>query len=316
MKRVQRKKKNKGFTLGEMVTTTAIVGILTAVAVPNYMRIKMQVNMEMVKQHLKTIGTHMSDLYNRDRMFPENILDLGNSDEEVAITANLSAIDNKGYTIRDGYMTYQNRSNYTFRTCPQEGRWGISGDRCFLLDPMGVREMEPWDGSGMAMIAQWQIQTSWFFGRLFTDPNLTERQKLNIIEGWFEKYAYWVSYERLTNPWNEGKTGIGSVNYSIYQTDLPKLNANFPEIFNYLGAKGIHIFQAQRSAFDTDQRVTDRGGGSTLPKTSTVLAIGFELDKPITTRTELTRLTMSSDRSDNIKAYDAYAQATYGKYVW
>ena len=143
---MRKRRKNKlGFTLGEIVTTVAIIGTLTAIAVPNYMRIKMDVNMKMVQQHLRIIGVHLNDLYNQNRQFPEDILNLGNSGEEVVITASLNAIDNKEYTT-DGYVTYSNRSTYTLRTCPKEGRLGISGDRCFLLDPSGIQETQLWGG--------------------------------------------------------------------------------------------------------------------------------------------------------------------------
>jgi len=134
---------NLGYTLIEIVTTTAIIGSLTAVAVPNFLRVKMNVNMEMVKQHLKVIGQEMNELYNEanPHEFPADILTLDPA-EELAITASLNSIDNKGYTI-DGYLPGANRSTYTFRTCPKEGLFNIAGDRCFLLDPMGIREGTP-----------------------------------------------------------------------------------------------------------------------------------------------------------------------------
>ncbi len=129
-------KRHRGFTLGEVVIATAIVGTLTAIAVPNYLRIKMNTNMEMVKQQLKKMGTHMNELYNQNHVFPEDVLQLGNGLDEAAITASLNAIDSFGYTT-DGYTTSANRSYYRFQTCPTSN---TAGDRCFFLDSLGTTE--------------------------------------------------------------------------------------------------------------------------------------------------------------------------------
>ena len=139
-------KNKRGFTLGETVTVVAITGILVSVAVPNYMRMRMNVNMELIKQHLKIIGDEMIQVVGTQGQFPDEATwGSGASDEEIAITANLNGIDTKGYT-RDEYWTDANRNNYAFRTCPKNGLWGISGDRCFLLDSLGVREIQLWEG--------------------------------------------------------------------------------------------------------------------------------------------------------------------------
>ena len=132
--------------MGEMITTVAIVGTLTAVAVPNYMRIRMQVNMELVKQNLKLIHEAMNrDLTNTGQFPAKSDWGFGSgNEEEIAITASLSSIDQKDYTTTD-YTTNQARSTYTFRTCPKEGKWGVSGDKCFFLDPTGVKEIGRWE---------------------------------------------------------------------------------------------------------------------------------------------------------------------------
>ncbi|MBI4373216.1 MAG: hypothetical protein HY585_05800 [Candidatus Omnitrophica bacterium] len=96
----------------------------------------MNTNMEMVKQQLKKMGTHMNELYNQNHVFPEDVLQLGNSLDETSVTASLNAIDSFGYTT-DGYTTSANRSYYRFQTCPTSN---TAGDRCFFLDSLGTTE--------------------------------------------------------------------------------------------------------------------------------------------------------------------------------
>src|SRR3989338_1341150 len=204
MNMIKRRKNKLGFTLGEIVITVAIIGTLTSIAAPNYMRIKMDVNMKMVQQHLRIIGVHLNDLYNQSRQFPEDILTLlGNSGEEVRITASLNAIDNKEYTT-DGYVTYSNRSTYTLRTCPKEGRWGISGDRCFLLDPSGIQETQLWGGgfAGDFAVTSGCINQGCFaafaFSRIsWPNPSVQEVEAFLL---WLASHAKYGLDNRLAGP--------------------------------------------------------------------------------------------------------------------
>src|SRR3989338_2335449 len=135
--------KNKlGYTLGEIVMTTAIIGSLAAIAVPNYLRIKMNVNMEMVRQHLKVVGQNLNELYNQSNphQYPQDIETLGNTPEALSITASLNAIGGMGYTNRTWLTAGTPRSTFSYRVCPGDGLWGIAGDRCFLLNPFELRE--------------------------------------------------------------------------------------------------------------------------------------------------------------------------------
>ena len=101
---MKRKMKNKkGFTLGELMTTVAVVGTISAIALPNFVRVKMQVNMEDVKQQLRTVHNEMNNLMNRDGFFPVDIEEIGTTDGELSITASLNAIDAKGFEIA-GYI--------------------------------------------------------------------------------------------------------------------------------------------------------------------------------------------------------------------
>jgi prepilin-type N-terminal cleavage/methylation domain-containing protein len=186
-------KNNLGYTLVEIITTTAIIGSLTAIAVPNFIRIKMSVNIELVKQHLRIIGQEMNEFYNKTKRFPASMNEIinGDSSEELSITASLNSIDNRGYMGEGAdYLTTSDQSTYSLKTCPKEGLFGISGDRCFILDPIsGVRVSPPWNAAGVNIIPVFVIpgdQTLPFL----TDPNLTDKQKTEMLSAVFE---YWAS---------------------------------------------------------------------------------------------------------------------------
>ena len=107
-------KYKKAFTLPEMVIAVAIIGTVTAIAVPNYLRLRMETNMEMVKQHMRVIGEKMTEIIGKKGIFPDpnDWPNLTADEDEMSLTANLSAIDqlcytNTDYTVNTGRSTYQ-----------------------------------------------------------------------------------------------------------------------------------------------------------------------------------------------------------------
>ncbi len=118
----------KGFTIAEMVTTVAIIGTVAgAVALPGFLRMRLQVNMELLKHNLRVIGQTMNDYLIRNQKFPDDIANLGTSSEEITITANLSSIQQKGFTTT--YHTDATRSTYTIRACTPDN------SACLVKDP-------------------------------------------------------------------------------------------------------------------------------------------------------------------------------------
>jgi Tfp pilus assembly protein PilE len=184
-----------GYTLGEIVITTAIIGSLAAIAVPNFLRIKMNVNMELVKQQMRILGQNLNELYNQNspHQYPEDILTLdGNPAEELAITASLNAINRMGYEIE--HFVPEDRSTFLDIARLQPGMEGISGDTCYALDPMGLRVLENcWGMEGLdTFIGGVSPISEKFLGMLFSNPNLSESDKVKILSGMFIQYGFFL----------------------------------------------------------------------------------------------------------------------------
>ena len=96
-------KNNRGFTIGEIVMTMAIMMTLSSIVMPNLQRIKMNTSMELVKQHMRIIGEKITEFMGTSDRIPteDEWAQGGTGDDELSLTANLSSIDTKGYTIDD-----------------------------------------------------------------------------------------------------------------------------------------------------------------------------------------------------------------------
>ena len=260
-------KRLKGFTLGEMVTTVTIIGSLTAIAVPNYLRIRMEVNMEMVRQELRTIQKHMNDLLNRDHRFPQDINTLGNTPEEQSITGSLTAIDLKDYTT-DGYRVDPNLSNYQLTTCPT--KIGISGDKCFTVNTFSISSAAaglaaPWDGSSVPMkltgvpyrdvctksapgpmgACLQQYNYEYAVNDALMSQNLPLQQKIDLLTNYLIMNA-WTSLVNATT--FESAGGMRSQVFVVSQNYEESFNQIMPAVYDNLKNKGINVYVAERES--------------------------------------------------------------------
>lgn len=240
----------RGFTLSEIVITVAIIGAISAISVPNFMRLKMGVNMEMVKQHLRVIGENLNELLNRDHQFPSNLDLPGNSEVEVSLTANLSSIETKGYTA-DDYLLTPELNGFQLRSCPEIN---TAGDMCFILDAMSITTIPRWRGDGLAMIGnQWfaegpqegdligQImfpQESGFSSYCKEDgycQPLTEGQKFQMFLNTLELWAY-------QNANQDGDVLKAAVIQKIPDVSAERYEQYFSDAAKILESKGINLF--------------------------------------------------------------------------
>jgi prepilin-type N-terminal cleavage/methylation domain-containing protein len=188
--RKSKNKKKRGFTLNEMITSVAIIGVILGVAVPNFLRLRWEVDLEMVRQNLEVIHDTLNELLNDNGAFPDNLFNIpGDTEESVEIAASLSAIDVKGFE-----QTYRLTPSNGFLMVvqPQDATRRV-GNVCFEVDALGVRRnacADPWDGSGVAMAGQsfWGVRE--FINQLFLDSTLTDDAVAAIMAGFLEKEAY------------------------------------------------------------------------------------------------------------------------------
>ena len=245
--------KNKlGYTLGEIVMTTAIIGSLAAIAVPNFLRIKMNVNMELVKQQLRILGQNMNELYNQNNphQYPEDINNLdGNPPEELSITASLNAIDNMGYSDHRWQTVGSPPNDFSLRRCPGEGLFGIAGDRCFLLTPSELTEVMPWDGTGMDMIVWTDVADGigfQNFAEFLTDPNVSQQQKAELFAAFLEYLSYNMRRylgELQQSLEEKNLEGMPAVLLEFPSGDIQNLYETlFPKVHEILADRGISIF--------------------------------------------------------------------------
>jgi len=261
-----KQRKNKlGFTLVEITTTVAVIGVVSAIAIPNLLRVRVNVNMEMVRQDMKTIHEALNDMRNRDGSFPEDLNQLTSQndyDPEMSITASLTAIDLKGFTT-DGYSPVLNNSNYSMRTCPK--RLGVNGDACWYIDPVTrPNKINPWDGSGMPM-SPWSVLASTDPDSILSDPNLSADEKAQLLADILEELAYKASLMQAVALQNCHFMGCAaelsdpsSGLFYFNQENQPSFEALLPKIHGLLEELGIHFAQVETNA----NRILDTNGTS------------------------------------------------------
>jgi Tfp pilus assembly protein PilE len=228
-------------TATEVVIALVILVVLSVIAVPNYYRIRMKTNMELVKQNLRVIGQEMSEIYNQTKRFPASLEEIKNSalPQEISITESLSAIHKKGYDLT--YLPSPERTSYMQRAEPFPETKGISGYQCFILDPAGLRDVPCWSGEGKKMEI-WgypYLDFAHLIQFVLTDSELDSEEKATILAGMIEYFTRQAA-GNLNGKLNDGQSPAYA--FPIFESVKDAFEAIFPKVYDILRDKGVRIY--------------------------------------------------------------------------
>lgn len=124
-------KRNAGFTLIELMIVTEIIGIIVAIAVPNYIRTRVQSNEAAAVANLRTMLDAQVSYHSANSTYAENFDSLTNATPPYLSGGNWEAPRN-GYTYRIGGGS----STFSAQATPLE--FGSTGWRGFFVDSSGI----------------------------------------------------------------------------------------------------------------------------------------------------------------------------------
>jgi type II secretory pathway pseudopilin PulG len=237
------------------MTTVAIVGVISAIAVPNFMRMKAGANMEKVKQHLKRVGGNLNDMLNRDNVFPNDLLNLGDTEEEISITGSMTAIDQLQYQT-DGYFSLSRGTNYTSRWDPTPAARNAGLDKCFILTTLGVGDADCASLDGFVSFNAGGSNSGAIFSTILSDRSLSDGEKAQILAQFFELLGAAAEFyrSRILNLQDFGVldrggslTQVPSQMILMNTGDAATFNALIPKVREAMGDKGLEILITERS---------------------------------------------------------------------
>ncbi len=125
------KRRKQGFTLVEILIVVAIIGILAVIAIPNFLRSKMQSNDAAAQGTLKTVANALETYYANNNLYPN------------AVTTLLSATPaylNSNYFVGtySGFTFTYSASDYSYLIVATPVSVGVTGSRSFTISTGGL----------------------------------------------------------------------------------------------------------------------------------------------------------------------------------
>ncbi len=266
-----------GFTLVEIMTTVVIVGVISSIAIPQFMNARMATNMELMRQQMRIIGQKMNDIMTNKGEFPAEAdwpLTGTIDPDELAVTASLSAIDDMCYTT-DDYRTSANGKGYRFCSAPKLdacGRWAGNKRFCVHMDskmsalfaPGVVGEVDLWEGEGSSMWFKQALSGGSILDDFLADQvRFTNEEKTDMIARSLINEALYGDYEILSRYEScaECLTTPFSTFLIFESADKATYDAILPDIYKRLEAAGIFIEQIEITPSEALQKITAYAGG-------------------------------------------------------
>jgi hypothetical protein len=139
MTKNKKDKNNKnGFSSGEIVTVIVVISAIASIALPNYLRMRVSFNEEMVRRHMEIVEERMVEAANGKKHFfnfeewLNERSNLTDDENNSSLTASLSATDRFCYTD-NGYFVSRGKNAYVFCSKSKTGICGrFAGTRRFL----------------------------------------------------------------------------------------------------------------------------------------------------------------------------------------
>ena len=128
------RKREKGFTLIEILTASCIASLIALLAIPNFLRVWQDVNERTAQETLRTIHQAMISYRGFNLSYPSTLSELADS-ESGPHYLNQSVAGGK----KSGYLYRLDSSDrYTFRVSAIPENPGVSGNGTFVVTEAGV----------------------------------------------------------------------------------------------------------------------------------------------------------------------------------
>ncbi len=133
--------KTKGFTLIEIMIVVAIIGLLVAIMIPNFLRMRINTNESLIRGELRTFST-ANETYRAAQAVPVYAADIATLHAGQYLDERWVSGGKYGYSFK--YVAAANGATYGVEASPVSS--GASGINYYCVDQTGVIRKSPTPG--------------------------------------------------------------------------------------------------------------------------------------------------------------------------